>query len=249
MCNRVKAKNEIQKYAVRFDKAITPRATKWKPSGGDMETGYGLPTLPVIMSAAPAVIGVAQWGLVPYWVSEADAEEHARKCLNARSEGLETTPSFKDAWKAGQRCICIADAFYENRHEDIEGKKTLAKPLYSIWREDEDPVAMAGVYTIRKTVDGTQYATFAIITVPGNTMMKYIHNYNPRSNADPKSRERMPVILNDRDFDIWLSPAKYNDPKILAMIRPYPDEGLGFTRLSEEEKPKKPPKAEQGDLF
>lgn len=60
MCNRVKAKNEIEKYAVRFDKAITPRATKWKPSGGDMETGYGLPTLPVIMSAASAVGGICR---------------------------------------------------------------------------------------------------------------------------------------------------------------------------------------------
>jgi putative SOS response-associated peptidase YedK len=45
------------------------------------------------------------------------AEEHSTvvgfSSINARVETVDTTLAFRDAWKKGQRCLIIADGFFE----------------------------------------------------------------------------------------------------------------------------------------
>src|SRR5689334_5629370 len=51
-----------------------------------------------------------RWGLVPFW---AHGVPPKFATFNARVEGIETTPSFRDAWAHGHRCILPAAGFYE----------------------------------------------------------------------------------------------------------------------------------------
>ena len=60
---------------------------------------------------------LGRWGLVP-WHLKPDAENikkkaMARSTFNARIEGVEKNFTFGPAWQRGQRCILLADAFYE----------------------------------------------------------------------------------------------------------------------------------------
>ena len=50
-----------------------------------------------------------RWGLVPHW---SDSPKSAYKMINARAEGLEERPAFRDAL-ATHRCLVIADGFFE----------------------------------------------------------------------------------------------------------------------------------------
>ena len=43
-----------------------------------------------------------QFGLIPHWATDSTIARHT---YNARSETVATKPSFRDAWKHGQRCI------------------------------------------------------------------------------------------------------------------------------------------------
>jgi putative SOS response-associated peptidase YedK len=42
--------------------------------------------------------------------------------FNARAEDFTTKPSFRDAWKWGQRCLVVTDGFYEWKKLDPKGQ-------------------------------------------------------------------------------------------------------------------------------
>ena len=50
------------------------------------------------------------FGLLPSFVTELAA---GRRTYNARSETVAVKPSFRDAWRRGQRCIVPVDVIYE----------------------------------------------------------------------------------------------------------------------------------------
>lgn len=50
-----------------------------------------------------------QWGLIPSWAKDPSI---GYKMINARSEGIETKPSFKRPLRT-QRCLLPASAFFE----------------------------------------------------------------------------------------------------------------------------------------
>jgi len=53
-------------------------------------------------------------GLIPQFKQRELA--YGRKTYNTRSETVHQLPSFRDAWKRGQRCIVPAEAIYEPRY-------------------------------------------------------------------------------------------------------------------------------------
>jgi putative SOS response-associated peptidase YedK len=61
--------------------------------------------------------------------------------------------------------------------------------------------------------------TFTIITTEANALLAAIH-------------DRMPVILDKKDYDTWLSP-DINDPKILLpLLKPAPPEPMTSDEVS-----------------
>jgi hypothetical protein len=61
--------------------------------------------------AAEALNG--HFGLVPHWSPDTKIARHT---YNARTETVVEKPSFRDAWKRGQRCIIPADAINADAH-------------------------------------------------------------------------------------------------------------------------------------
>ena len=87
-----------------------------------------------------------------------------------------------------RRCIVPIDGFFE--WMAIKGAKV--KQPYAIAMKDRSPFGIAGVWeNWRNPASGEWVRTFAIITVPANSLVSRIH-------------DRMPAILGPDEFDRWL---------------------------------------------
>ena len=80
-----------------------------------------------------------------------------------------------------RRCIVPADAFYE--WKVVEG----GKQPYAIARQDERPMAFAGLWESFRWSDETVTRSFTIMTTTPNAEMSELH-------------DRMPVILDEQDW-------------------------------------------------
>ena len=81
-------------------------------------SGFSHPELPIIKEDG---IGFYRWGLIPFWVKDADyAKDIRTKTLNAVGETVFEKPSFRAA-VSKKRCILPINGFYEWR--DFNKKK------------------------------------------------------------------------------------------------------------------------------
>jgi putative SOS response-associated peptidase YedK len=157
--------------------------------------------LPVIVDAEPDAIDQYEWGFLPAW---ADGPDDTYRPINARAETVAEKPMFRDA-TAGARCLVLADGFYEWQ-EQVGGP---SQP-YRIQREDEQPFAMAGLYS-EWSANGTTTRTVTIVTTDANDLLEPIH-------------DRMPVVLPEAVERDWLEAESAADA--VDVLDPYPDEDM-----------------------
>ena len=69
---------------------------------------------------------------------------------------------------------------------------------------------MAGVYDSWRAPDGSTLQSCTIITTDANSLVEPIHNKN-----------RMPVILDPREYDLWLDPTIESSAEIDALLVPF----------------------------
>lgn len=179
-------------------------------------SGFSHPKLLIYTDRSPEFPEVATWGLVPHWVRDDDQRKKLwNNTLNARGETIFEKPSFRTAAK-NNRCILYVDGFYEHHH--YEGK---TYPFY-IYRKDQQPMALAGLWSEWKNEEGGTMNTFTIVTTQGNTLLAKIHN-------NPKLKEpRMPLILPRELEDKWLDHLddELDQKAIESLIQSYPAEEL-----------------------
>ena len=136
------------------------------------------------------VLDVMSWGLIPSWSKD---KTRAASMINARSETLTEKPSFRNL-VSEHRCILPIQGFYEWQNLASETKKP-KKQAHYITRVDEQPMTLAGLWTIWKQPDSSLLRTCTIITTEANEILSPIHH-------------RMPVILERDSVDIWLGESK-----------------------------------------
>ena len=142
-----------------------------------------------------------KWGLVPFW---AEDPKLGNRMINARAETVMEKPAFRDAFKK-RRALVPASGFYEWKKE--EG----GKQPYFIGRKDKLPFSMAGLWE-RWEKKGVLMESFTIITTEANNLLSDLHN-------------RMPVILPQECYDLWLNPLA-GPEKLLPLLKPYSSEEL-----------------------
>ena len=157
----------------------------------------------------PRQLFFARWGLLPSWASELSM---GARMINARSETVESKPSFKHAF-ARRRCLIIADGYYEWLKTD-DGKQP-----YLIGKRSGQPMALAGLWETNKklAIDGQPITSCTILTTNANRTTRDIH-------------DRMPVILNDESQSTWLDP-DCQDVGILKQLLVPADEGVLETAM------------------
>ena len=140
------------------------------------------------------------WGLIPFWSKDGKVKFTS----NAWADKVRTSGSFREPFKS-RRCIVPVNGFYEWQ-ETPTGKQ----PFY-ITLQNSDVMVFAGIYDRWKNPEtGEIVQSFAIITCDPNDMIAQLHN-------------RMPVILDESQWDAWLSP-ETNVFDAEKMLRAYPSE-------------------------
>ena len=139
-------------------------------------------------------LDLLNWGLVPHWAKDPKA---TRQPINARSETAATTPMFRDAF-ARRHCLVPADVFYE--WQVVDG----AKQPWAIARQDGAPLVFAGLWEGWRGGDGTIIRSFTILTTDANDALRPLH-------------ERMPVVLEQADWPLWLGEQPGD---AVALLRP-----------------------------
>jgi putative SOS response-associated peptidase YedK len=139
--------------------------------------------------------------LIPSWAKD---PKIGAKMINARAETVSEKPAFRAAFKR-RRCLIVTDGFYE--WKKVEKQK---QPFY-FCRSNRHPFAFAGLWEHWQSSEGDTINSCTILTTEASELMEPIHN-------------RMPVILDEQNYDRWLSPLSKPD-LIQNLLRPY-SEGM-----------------------
>lgn len=141
-----------------------------------------------------------RWGLVPSWSKNIAT---ATKMINARAETVDQKPTFKKLL-IGKRCLVLADGYYE--WQEVEGQKN--KNPMRIVLKTREPFAFAGLYDTWVDPKGKSLDSFTIITTSASAAIQHVH-------------DRMPVILREKDEEIWLDPGAKDISRLKLMLAPY----------------------------
>jgi len=161
------------------------------------------PSQPVITIRQDArepvrTLSTMRWGLIPSWAKDIGI---AYKTINARSETIATTPSFREPFKS-QRCLVPADGFYEWQ------RNGRTKQPYCFEVNGGEVFAFAGLWDRWRNPQGDVVESCTIMTTTPNSLVSDIH-------------DRMPVILNPDDYDLWLDPGFRDVASVSEILRPF----------------------------
>lgn len=183
MCFYFKQSKSAQEVQHRF-KATFEQVEAYQPG---IYNGFQYPATPIITNVEPHKIKLFHWGLIPFWAKDDRIRQYT---LNARIETIHEKPSFSSV--VHNRCLILADGFYEWQWLDEKGKK---KQKYELTLPDGELFAFAGLWSawLDKST-GELRNTYALLTTEANVLLSKIHNSN----------KRMPVILSADAEQNWL---------------------------------------------
>lgn len=189
MCGRYRRKSDKQRIADAFEVSVGLDEIDLAPED-DIAPGSVQPVVSITPEGERR-IELMRWGF----------KLPDRLLFNARSEGIETSKFWRDAFLTG-RAIVPADAIFEWK-EMPKGQK---KPKYEFTLSGQKPFGMAGVWKLWKNPKTNRWErTFAILTGEPNELMAPIH-------------DRMTTFLQPRDYAEYLQPAERPPVHLLRVL-------------------------------
>jgi putative SOS response-associated peptidase YedK len=169
------------------------KSVDWKPRY-NVAPSQKIPAVIHPLDNAKREIKLLQWGFVASW------SQGGRLVLNVQSENIDEKPIFQESFEKW-RCLIPVDGFYEWRHQAKE-----THPFY-FQMKDKKPFALAGLWATQKLEDKT-VEVCAILTTTPNEAVRVVH-------------DRMPVIIEPRDFDLWMDSDVRDFREIKNLFHPY----------------------------
>lgn len=150
-------------------------------------------TVPVVVNEGKKELRLLKWGFTPSFSKNL--------IINARGETIEEKNIFKNSFYT-RRCLIPAAGYFEWKKE---GNK---KIKHIIDLKDCSLFSLAGIYGSFTDKNGVPYTGFTIITVSPNELMSKLH-------------DRMPLIIDKKDEDLWLDNTRRDLEDIRKLIKPY----------------------------
>ena len=202
MCGRYARKSDKQRIADAFH--VAAGHVPEFPFSFNVAPQSFQPVVRNSRENAAREIVLMRWGLVPFWAKD---QKVGYSTINAKAETIATAAAFREALKR-RRCIVPADAFYEWQKLDAKHKQPFAIALKS-----GEPYGFAGLWDRWKAEDGQPLETFTVITTDANELVAPLH-------------DRMPVILEPKDYDRWLDVSDKDARPPVDLLRPFPAEKM-----------------------
>ena len=102
-----------------------------------------------------------------------DGAAFGRRTYNARTETVRTLPSFREAWRRGQRCIVPAEAIFEPNYESGRAVR------WRIGQDGDVPMGIAGIYAVAATRRAASCSRFTMLTVNADTHPAHARSTSP----------------------------------------------------------------------
>lgn len=138
------------------------------------------------------------WGLIPWFAKERKLKYPT---INARSEELHLKASYKHPWARGQRCVVLAESFFEPCWES--GKHV----PWRFHRADGTPWALAGLFnTWADPATGELLESYTLLTINADAhpLMSRMHRPDPQR-APEMQDKRSVVPIEPEDINTWLA--------------------------------------------
>ncbi|XP_072238798.1 abasic site processing protein HMCES isoform X2 [Leuresthes tenuis] len=179
------------------------------------------------------VLASMRWGLIPAWFKANDPGKMQYSTSNCRSENILEKKSYKDPMLKGQRCVILADGFYEwqrvekgkqpffiyfpqGSSQEKRCRDDLVTPARNKEKDVEAPsewngwrlLTMAGLFDCWTPPDGGEpLYSYSVITVNASPNLQSIHN-------------RMPAILDgEEEVRRWLDFGKVKSSDALELLQ------------------------------
>jgi putative SOS response-associated peptidase YedK len=228
------------RFAVTTDPALLAQKIKAIDEATGTAPGAGAPNYNVAPTATIATVVTRhtepdddptrrvrfmRWGLIPPWAkagSDGAPETKGPMLINARADKVTTSPAFRSSAKS-KRCLIPMDGYYEWRvNPDAGAGKKSRKTPFFMYREDGEPLLMAGLWSVWKprgqpVKEGPPLLSCTIITTDAPGRLGEIH-------------DRMPLVVPERDWDRWLDPDAPVDEELLT--RPPDVQGIRMREVS-----------------
>jgi putative SOS response-associated peptidase YedK len=153
---------------------------------------------------------LVRWGFLPGFVKD---PKTFPLLFNARAEGIADRASFRAAMMR-RRCLVIADGWYEWRAGSASTRRAPRQPFF-FRRRDRAPIGFAGLFETWSDPLGGEVDTGCIITTSANGATAAIH-------------DRMPAIIEPRDFEAWLDAENLRAADAALMLRPAAEDAIEF---------------------
>jgi putative SOS response-associated peptidase YedK len=221
MCGKfTQQANEAETIAVDMPPGTAPAGPQ------DTVTPMRFASVVCVNAAGARAVRRMRWGFVP-----ADALDQAKdgaRFIHARTETIDSKPTFRDAF-VRRRGLVVVDSF--NEGEEIAPKKTQQYVVTPVGRAR---LAIAVIWERWRGAGPVPLETFAMVTTPPNALIGTI-------------TDRMPAVIDDADWAVWLGEAPATPDEIKACLKPS-DIAMEMVRAG---KPPPPPRPEpaQGSLF
>lgn len=221
MCVCYQLNLPIKDIAKTF-KAKPPKGTSWDPSKLErIRPSHLVPVIALDPKTGDRIIQMMNWGLPRFDIGTGKYQRF--HVFNARDENVTKYRMFKSNYQKN-RILVPATRFIEWKDT---GEKH--KPPYLIGMKPWKPFAFAGFWGTYKLNTETdkqiaekkmvnpkyeptkkEFECFTFITTTPNEVVKPIHP------------NRMPVILDPKNYDAWLDPEIPDAGILRGLLKPYP---------------------------
>ena len=194
MCGRVRLANDYSEIKIKLKFGSTAAAPNLEPSWNIPPTGRML--VATYAQGGERISEIMRWGLIPHWAKDIKV---GYSTFNARADTVSTKPAFRDAWRKGRRCLVVTDGFYEWRKSD--------KQPFAVGMADDELMVMAGLWEEWTSPDNERIRSCTVITCEPNEIIGTLH-------------DRMPVILEEKDWPKWLGEEEATETELKALLVP-----------------------------
>lgn len=195
MCGRFTLFADYEQILERFDVDVAFAEENYSPS---FNVAPSQSVISIINDGSSNRLGGLRWGLIPSW---SKSEKIGYKLINARSETVESKPSYRHAFLK-KRCIIPMDSFFEWKVQ-TDGKVPMRIKMKS-----DEVFGAAGLWESWKNPNGQTIHSCTILTTEANSLVQEIH-------------DRMPVILTKKSEKEWLNPSLQDKEVLKSMLIPY----------------------------